>query len=62
MASIAQDGGGRRRIQFVAKDGKRRAIRLGKVSQRQAEAVKVKVEQLNVASITGHAVDEETAR
>ena len=62
MASIAQDGGGRRRIQFVAKDGKRRAIRLGKVSQRQAEAVKSKVEQLNVASITGHVVDEETAR
>lgn len=62
MASISRDKNGTRRIQFVAKDGKRRAIRLGKITQRHAEAIKIKVEQLNAASITGHAIDEETAR
>ena len=62
MASISRDSNGTRRIQFIAKDSNRKAIRLGKVTQRHAEAVKIKVEQLNAASITGHAVDEETAR
>lgn len=47
MASIANDSGGRRRIQFVAPDGKKRpTIRLGKVSQRTAEGIKYRVEQL----------------
>jgi integrase len=46
MASIVNDPGGRRRILFVAPDGKRPAIRLGKVSQRAAEGIKYRVEQL----------------
>lgn len=46
MASIVNDPGGRRRIQFVAPDGKRPSIRLGKCSQRSAESVKYRVEQL----------------
>ncbi len=46
MASIAKDQGGQRRIQFVAPDGKRKTIRLGKVSQRTAEGFKYRVEQL----------------
>jgi len=62
MASIARDPGGRRRILFVAPDGSRKTIRLGKVPQRTAEAVKVKVEALVVASITNQAPDDETAR
>ena len=37
MASIGKDPGGRRRILFVAQNGKRRTIRLGKCSQKQAE-------------------------
>ena len=37
-------------------------IRLGKVSQRTAEAIKIKVEQLNTATIAGHTPDDETAR
>lgn len=41
MASISKAPGGRRTIQFVAADGKRRSIRLGKVSQRDAEAALV---------------------
>lgn len=45
MASIG-DENGRKRILFVAPDGKRKTIRLGKVAKRQAEAVKVHVEQL----------------
>ena len=46
MASIAKDKNGTRRILFVAPDGRRLTIRLGKVSQRAAESVKYRVEQL----------------
>ena len=62
MASISREKNGRRTIQFVAADGKRKSIRLGKTSQRVAEAVKVKVEQLSAAVAAGHAPDNETAR
>ena len=62
MGSISTEPGGRRTIQFVGSDGKRRSIRLGKVSQRTAEAVKYRVEQLNVAKMTGQAVNGDTAR
>ena len=61
MASIASDPNGRKRILFVGPDGIRRPIRLGKASMKQAEAFKVKVEQLVSAKITG-AMDDETAR
>ncbi len=46
MASIARDKNGTRRILFVAPDGRRPTIRLGKVSQRAAESIKYRVEQL----------------
>jgi hypothetical protein len=46
MASIATDQNGRRRILFIAPDGRRPTVRLGKVSQRAAESVKHRVEQL----------------
>ena len=46
MASIARDKNGTRRILFVAPDGRRPTIRLGKVSQRTAEGIKYRVEQL----------------
>jgi hypothetical protein len=62
MASIARDPGGKRRILFVDNDGKRKTIRLGKCPQRTAEAVKVKVEALVTAKLTGHAVEDEVAR
>jgi integrase len=61
MASITREKNGRRTIQFVGADGKRRSIRLGKVSQRTAEAIKTRVELLNTARIAGHAVDGDTA-
>ncbi len=61
MASITTQRNGRRIIQFVGKDGKRRSLRLGKVSMRQAESVKVKVEDLVAGSITNHAISGDTA-
>ena len=61
MASIAKDKNGNRRILFVASDGRRPTIRLGKVSQRAAEAVKFRVEQLLAAKMTGHALEADTA-
>ena len=62
MASVVRDPGGRRRILFVAPDGKRKPIRLGKVSERMAEAVCVRVEALVAAKLTGHAPDDEVSR
>jgi hypothetical protein len=61
MVSITRENNGRKTIQFVGADSKRRSIRLGKASVRTAEAVKVKVEQLAAAAMTGHALDAETA-
>ena len=62
MASISKQPGGRRTVQFVAADGRRRSIRLGKVSQRTAESIQTRVEILNAAKIAGHAVDGDTAQ
>lgn len=62
MASISREENGRRTVQFVGPDGKRRSIRLGKVPQRVAEAVKLRVELIVSATIAGHAIDDETAR
>ncbi len=62
MASITNDGGGRRRIQFVDTDGNRRAVRLGKVSERRAEEVKFRIERILEAKVTGFAIEAETAR
>ena len=61
MASISRDKGGNRRIQFVAPDGKRPTIRLGKVSQRSAEGIKYRVERLLESQLTGHALDADMA-
>ncbi|MCH2127468.1 MAG: site-specific integrase, partial [Pirellulaceae bacterium] len=62
MASIGNDTGGQRRILFLAPDGKRKTIRLGKVPLRAAEAIKVKVENLVAAKFSGCGWDNETAR
>jgi integrase len=58
MASIGNDPNGHKRILFVAPDGKRKTIRLGKVTMKQATAFKVKVEALIGQTITGVADDE----
>lgn len=62
MASITRESNGRRLIQFVAGDGKRKSIRLGKVTQRIAEEIKVKVECLLAATTSGYAIDSETVQ
>ena len=62
MASIGKEAGGTRRILFYAPDGKRKTIRLGKATQRQAEAVCLRVEKLVTAKLTGHPPDDETSR
>ncbi len=61
MASITRESNGRRTIQFVGSDGKRRSIRLGKMSQRTAEAVRGHVETIAAAAKVGHAVGLETS-
>ena len=62
MASIAREKNGHRRILFVAPDGKRKTVRLGKVPQRAAEAIKVKIDNLVAAAVSGCGWDNETAR
>ena len=62
MASISNGKNGHRTIQFTAPDGRRRSLRLGKVSKKHAQAVKIKIENLVAAKLTGQAVDDETAR
>jgi integrase len=62
MASISKQPNGHRTIQFVAGDGRRRSIRLGKMSQRDAEGVKVKIEALNAAHVSKIPFDNDLAR
>jgi integrase len=62
MASISKDKDGTRRIQFVSMEGKRVAIRLGKVSQRAAETVKFRVEQLLAVKMTGQPLEADAAK
>ncbi|MHB1036415.1 MAG: tyrosine-type recombinase/integrase [Pirellulales bacterium] len=62
MASISKESGGRRTIQFVSRDGRRKSLRLGKCDQRTAESIRFRVEKLNAACISGHAPDDETSR
>ena len=61
MASIARDKNGTRRIQYVAPDGSRPAIRLGKVSQRTAEGIKGRVEQLLEYKMFNRSIDADLA-
>jgi hypothetical protein len=62
MASLSNDPGGRRRILFIDPDGNRKAIRLGKISKRQAESVKLRIEDLAGAKISGSTPSDETCR
>ena len=62
MASITTRKNGSRFIGFVDENRKLQTITLGKVPLRYAESVRVKVEDLVSASITGHAPADETSR
>lgn len=61
MASIGRDANGFKRVLFVAKDGSRKTVRLGKCSQRDAEAFKIKLEALHSAKLLGGTLDRETS-
>jgi len=62
MASVSTAANGRRVIQFVAGDGLRKSVRLGKISKRAADSVRVYVEDLVNASITKTPCASDTAR
>lgn len=62
MASISKQPNGRRTIQFTAETGKRHSIRLGKISQRNAEAIKARVERILEAQFSRQALDADTAQ
>lgn len=54
MATISLDREtGRRRILFIAQDGTRKAVRLGKVNQKQAETIRLHVEDLLACKLSG---------
>lgn len=61
MASITHQPNGRRTIQFVDVDGRRRSIRLGKASKAHAEAVKGRVESLLSCKLTGQGMGRDLA-
>ena len=61
MASISRDSGGRKRILFIGADGQRRAIRLGKVSERVAKSVCTYVESLAASARARTPWEPETA-
>ncbi len=61
MASISKQANGRRTIQFTADTGKRHSIRLGKISQRNAEAIKTRVERILESQLARQPLDADTA-
>ncbi len=61
MASVCKDGGGTKRVLFVDEQGKRRTIRLGKTTIKQALSFKVKLEDLMTGKTTG-SIAPDTAR
>lgn len=61
MASLCNDPRGKKRILFFDESGERKAIRLGKCSAKQAEAFKVRLENLITARLGG-GMDDEAAR
>ncbi len=61
MASINQKKSGSRSLQVVLADGSRKTIGLGKISKRAAETIRVQVELLLEANITGTAMSRQTA-
>lgn len=52
---------GYRMVQFIDAEGKRRSVRLGKMSLRAAESIKTKIEALNSAATAKQTPDRETA-
>ncbi len=63
MASLStNEKNGFKTIQFKARDGKRRSIRLGKMTAKLANAFKLRVEYLISSQLTGNPPDSETSQ
>lgn len=62
MASVSREANGRRTVQFVAMDGKRKSIRLGRVTGKVADAVAARVEHILAAAASKTSIDAETAK
>jgi len=62
MASLFTEPNGRRVIQFAGGDGKRRSLRLGKISEKAAASIRSKVEDLVNAKLTGEPCRRSTAQ
>jgi integrase len=60
MASVTEDPNGRKRIQFVAADGLRKAIRLGKCDRRTADEVSSHIEKIVSATMLDTSIDRKT--
>ena len=61
MASVTTEANGNRTIQVVCPDEKRRSIRLGKVTLKQANAIKTRVEELSSARLSRTPLESQTA-
>ena len=61
MASLSKDAGGRKRIVVKSPDGKRRPVRLGKMSVKDAQSILARISALESAAISGIPLDTETA-
>ncbi len=61
MASISKDSKGNRRILFISADGKRKAIRIGKMNAKLSESLKVRVETLAASVASKIPLDSETS-
>jgi len=62
MASVTTFKNGGRAVYVKCPDGKRRPIRLGKVSKKQADSVRHHVEDLASAAMGGYAPASQTAQ
>ena len=62
MASLGSEPGGRRRILVVGRDGRRRTVRLGRMSLKSARTALAHVEALAAARISGAGIPAATAQ
>ncbi|VTS03010.1 integrase family protein : Uncharacterized protein OS=Blastopirellula marina DSM 3645 GN=DSM3645_29846 PE=4 SV=1: Phage_integrase [Tuwongella immobilis] len=61
MASVINDPNGRRRIQFTGPDGRRRTVRLGKISRKDADGICRQIELILNTRLNGQPLPRDTA-
>lgn len=61
MASVVNDGNGRRRVSFTGLDRKRRSLRLGKISEKRAHEIRRHVEVILSCAGSGTVLEQKTA-